>query len=303
MISRQGKDDLSMFIVDYHAITVEQDPKELQSNILYAAAAYLAAGLDPKKSLVFQQSRVSAHTELAWILTTMTGMGELERMTQFKDKSAKGGAKHGVGLFTYPVLMAADILLYDTKFVPVGEDQKQHLELARTLAKRFNHRFGETFVVPEPVIRKTGARIMALDDPTGKMSKSAKSAKNYISLMDDDKTIMKKVKSAVTDSENSIRYEMNRPGVSNLMTILSLTTGMSIEAIEEKYKDATGYGDFKVDVAEALIAYFSPIREKIQKHLLKPEKLKKILDAGAKEANKKAEAKMKLVRQRIGVEL
>jgi tryptophanyl-tRNA synthetase len=230
-------------------------------------------------------------------------MGELERMTQFKDKSKGKGKAITVGLFDYPVLMAADILLYDTNIVPVGEDQKQHLELTRDLAERFNNRYGETFVIPEVQIRENGARIMGLDNPENKMSKSATSPKNYISLMDDADTVLKKIKSAVTDSEGTIRFdEKNRAGISNLMTIFSLITKSSIEQIESDY-DGKGYGDFKNDLAEVLTLWLMPLQAKIKGFLENEAELIQILDVGALKAGEHAERKMKVVRERIGITL
>ena len=291
-----------LFAVDYHAITVPQDPEELRKNLLFAAAAYLAAGVDPVKTTLFQQSRVPQHTELAWILNCVTNMGELERMTQYKDKARGKGESVTVGLFSYPVLMAADILLYNTDIVPVGDDQKQHLELARDLAERFNKRFGETFVVPGVQIRKTGARIMALDHPENKMSKSAPSPKGFISLMDDEKTVLKKMKSAVTDSGTVIEYDESRKGLANLMTIYNLVTGKSYEEIAAAYV-GKGYGDFKTDLAGHVSAFLAPMQEKISKYLADPEELKRILEEGAEKARGIAEAKMVEVRKVIGVTL
>lgn len=291
-----------LFMVDYHAITVPQDPAQLRRNILFAAATYLAAGIDPSKTILFQQSRVSEHTELAWILNCIVRIGELERMTQYKDKARGKGESVSVGLFDYPVLMAADILLYDTNVVPVGEDQKQHVELARDLAERFNKMFGETFVVPQPQIRKEGARIMGLDDPEKKMSKSASSEKNYISLMDDEKTVLKKVKAAVTDSGSTITYDKNRAGLANLVTIYSLVSGKGIDQIVRDY-EGKGYGDFKVGLAGAVSAYLAPLQEKIHGYLDDEQKLLKILDDGAAQAKAIASKKMELVRQKIGVQL
>lgn len=301
-VEMQKEFDSIFCIVDLHAITTPQDPKELENNILNLAAAYLAAGIDPKKAILFQQSRVSEHAELAWVLTTLTRMGELERMTQYKEK---GRGKHdsvSVGLFTYPCLMAADILLYDTDVVPVGEDQKQHVELARDLAERFNRDFGKTFVVPEPRIKKEGARIMGLDDPTKKMSKSAPSPKNYIALTDEDDVIRKKIKSAQTDSEGTIKYDKNRPGVYNLITIMSAVTGKTPKEIEKEY-DGKGYADFKGDLAEAVVEFLGPIKKRHAELMKNPNKIKKILDDGAKRAKKIAEANMKKVRKQIGIEL
>ncbi len=298
-VALQDENDLSIFIADYHAITMAQEPKNLRKGILFAAATYLACGIDPVKTMVFQQSRVPAHTELAWILQCTARMGEMERMTQFKDKSGKGESP-SVGLFTYPILMAADILMYDTEVVPVGDDQKQHVELARDLAIRFNRDFGETFVVPEPKIREEGARIMGLDDATKKMSKSATSPKNYISLTDEPDVIRKKIMGAVTDSGTEIRTDRNRPAVTNLLSIYSVVTGKPIETIELQYV-GKGYGEFKKDLAEAVVAYLAPIQAKLSLLIADETELKRILDDGAKRANDRAEYKMRIVRQKIGV--
>ncbi len=301
-VELQDKFDSIFCIVDYHAITTPQDPKKLNENILRLAAAYLAAGIDPKKTILFQQSAVDGHTELGWVLTTLTRMGELERMTQYKEK---GRGKHdsvGVGLFTYPCLMAADILLYDTDVVPVGADQKQHVELARDLAERFNRDFGNTFVVPEVKMKKEGARIMGLDDPTKKMSKSAASAKNYIALSDDDETIRKKIKSAQTDSEGTIKYDETRPGIYNLITIMSAVTDKTPSVIEKEYQ-GKGYADFKGDLADAVVDFIAPVRDKMNDLLESPNELKKILADGAKRAEAIADKKMNQVNQQIGVKL
>jgi tryptophanyl-tRNA synthetase len=294
--------DLLMFIVDYHAITVPQDPKELRRNILFAAATYMACGINPKSTLVFQQSRVPEHTELAWILSCVARMGELERMTQYKDKATGKGQNVSVGLFTYPILMAADILLYDTQVVPVGEDQKQHVELARDLAIRFNKQFGETFVIPEPKIRLQGARIMGLDDPKKKMSKSASSPKNYISLMDDEKTVEKKIKSAVTDSGTAVKSGVDRPALTNLLSIMSLITKSPIKELEIEYA-TSGYASFKADLAEALNLWLKPLQAQINGYLKHEDELQKILDTGAEKAQFLAKRKMEKVREKIGVNL
>ncbi len=291
-----------LFAVDYHAITVPQDPGDLRANLYFAIATYLAAGIDPEKTILFQQSRVSQHTELAWILNCLTHIGELERMTQFKDKSVGKGEAITVGLFDYPVLMAADILLYDTEIVPVGDDQKQHLELARDLAERFNKRFGDTFIIPDPQIRSTGARIMGLDDPSHKMSKSATSERNFISLMDDEKQVIKKVKTAVTDSGTTIEYDTQRPGLANLLTIYTLVSGDPIETIVRAY-DGKGYGDFKKDLAEHVNAFLIPLQNKITTYLDDKQQLIDILDNGAQRAQVIASEKMAIVRDRIGVTL
>jgi tryptophanyl-tRNA synthetase len=291
-----------LFIVDYHAITVPQEPKKLRRNILFATATYLAVGVDPNKTVLFQQSRVPAHTELAWILNCTAHMGELERMIQFKDKARGKGQSVTVGLFDYPVLMTADILLYDTDIVPVGEDQIQHVELARNLAERFNKTYGQTFVVPKVEIRKIGARIMGLDDPEQKMSKSASSEKNYISLMDDRKTVEKKIKSAVTDSGASIVFDEKRKGLANLMTIYSLIEGISTTEIESRYQ-GKGYSEFKKDLAERVNNYLEPLQKDIKKYMDDETELKRVLDAGAEKAGVIAEKKMKDVREKIGVRL
>ena len=298
----QATTDLVMFIVDYHAITVPQKPDELRRNILFAAATYLACGIDPNRTLLFQQSAVPAHTELAWVLQCLCRMGEAERMTQYKDKATGKGQNVSVGLFTYPILMAADILLYDTQVVPVGEDQKQHVELARDLAIRFNRDYGETFVVPEPRIRDVGARIMGLDDPSKKMSKSATSAKNYISLMDDDKTVEKKIKSAVTDSGSDIKSGKDRPALTNLLTIMSLITKTPVKQLEADYA-GKGYGDFKNDLAEVLNLWLKPLQAEINGYLKHEDELVKILEAGAQKARDRAAQKMRRVREKIGVSL
>ena len=282
-VQLQNEHNCYFCIVDNHAITVPQDPTTLQQNIRSLAALYLASGIDPKKSTLFIQSEVSAHTQLSWMLQSISYIGELERMTQFKDKSE---GKEGVSsaLFTYPALMAADILLYKTNLVPVGDDQKQHLELTRTLAQRFNNRYKETFVIPEIRIPKVGARIMSLQDPMKKMSKSDENTKGYISLLDTPKKIEKKIKSAITDSDGIVKYDKeNKPGISNLLTIHASCTGESISALEEKYNDS-GYGKFKMDTARVVIQLLEPIQEKYYE-LIESDILDDILDQGAKEAS------------------
>ncbi|MFH1089863.1 MAG: tryptophan--tRNA ligase [Candidatus Uhrbacteria bacterium] len=301
-VDSQQENELRMFVVDYHAITVPQKPDELRQNILNATAIYLACGIDPNKTLLFQQSQVPQHTELAWLLNCTIRMSELERMTQYKDKAKARGENVLVGLFDYPVLMAADILLYDTEVVPVGEDQKQHVELARDLAIRFNRDFGETFIVPEPRIKKIGGRIMGLDDPMKKMSKSAGSAKNYISLLDDEETLRKKIMSASTDSEGKVAFDESRPGITNLVTIFSIVTKKSFEQIELDYV-GKGYGDFKKDLAEALTLFLMPLQAKIKTYLEHEDELIKILNTGSTRAREEAERKMEIVRKRIGVSL
>lgn len=288
-------------IVDLHAITVPQDPKELRQNTLDAAAVYLATGIDPKRSKIYVQSEVPEHTELAWILSTVTKLGELERMTQFKDKSAKHEERVGLGLFSYPVLMAADILLYDTTVVPVGEDQMQHLELARVIAKRFNERFGPTFTIPQALIQKFGARIMSLQDPSKKMSKSDPSDLSKILLVDDADTIRKKIMRAVTDSAAGIAYDPEKkPAVSNLMTVYHHMTGESMKEIEAKFT-GKGYGDFKKELAELVVTHLAPITTKLQEFKKDPGELEKILNTGRNAAKEMAAEKMKLVRDRVGL--
>ena len=291
-----------LFAVDYHAITVPQEPKKLRENLLFTIATYLASGVDPEKTILFQQSAVPQHTELAWILNCIAHMGELERMTQYKDKVRGKGESVTVGLFDYPVLMAADILLYDTEIVPVGEDQKQHVELARDLAERFNKRFGQTFVIPKPQIRKEGARIMALDDPESKMSKSSKVEKSFISLMDDAKTVERKIKSAVTDSDGTIVYDPTRKGLANLITLYALVTNLSHGNIEKKY-EGKGYGVFKQDLAQEINQFLEPLQINIRTHLADQHTMKQRLASGAEKARQIAEEKMQRVRSAIGVVL
>ncbi len=289
-------------IVDLHAITVPQDPKVLRENILSVAATYLAIGLDPKRCTFFVQSEVPEHAELGWILSTIAKMGEMERMTQFKDKSSKGGRERaGLGLFSYPVLMAADILLYDATVVPVGEDQLQHIELTRLLGKRFNDHFGPTFTLPQAFVQKMGARIMGLDDPKKKMSKSAASKNSFIALTDDTDTIRKKIMKAVTDSGTEITFDPGkRPAISNLLAIYHHLSGKSMAELENMF-EGKGYGEFKKALAEAVIDHLTPIREKIDGYLNDPAELMNILDKGRDAAHAMAEEKMKLVRDRVGL--
>ncbi|PIQ67292.1 tryptophan--tRNA ligase [Candidatus Uhrbacteria bacterium CG_4_10_14_0_2_um_filter_41_7] len=294
------ENDLLMMIADYHAITVPQDPKQLKENILFATAAYIATGIDPKKTVLFQQSQVPEHTELGWILQTLTYMGEAERMTQFKDKSGDNQKRVSVGLFTYPTLMAADILLYNTEAVPVGADQKQHLELTRDLAERFNHQFGKTFVVPEPLIPEHGAKILSLNDPLKKMSKSSPTAKSYVSIMDTPDVIVKKIRSAVTDSERTITVDDNRPGLKNLLTILHLITGESLVDIAGSYEDK-GMKELKDDLAEALVLYLGPLQAEIRGLLENKDELQKIIEIGSREAHKLANNQIKIVKNKMGL--
>ncbi len=295
----QDEHDCLFFLVDLHAITVKQDPATLRKRSLDLLALYIACGIDPQKSIVFAQSHVPAHAELAWVLNCITQMGDATRMTQFKDKSAKHAQNINVGLLSYPILMAADILLYQTTVVPVGDDQKQHIELTRDLAEKFNNLYGETFVIPEPFIAKEGARIMNLQDPTSKMSKSDTVEKNYISLLDAPDVVLKKCKSAVTDSEGKVAFDKNRPGISNLVQIMSSLNGESFESIEAKYA-GQGYGTFKVDLAEVINATLAPIQT--QYHTLRnnEDHLYSILRDGAARARERADVTLRSVYEKVG---
>lgn len=290
-------------LVNMHAITVEQSPQDLMNRSLDFVAWYLAAGINPEKSTVFIQSHVPEHSELAWILNCYTYMGELNRMTQFKDKSAKHSANINVGLFDYPVLMAADILLYQTEMVPVGADQKQHLELTRDLATRFNNKFDqEIFKVPEPFIPPTtsGGRIMSLQDPLSKMSKSDENKDNFIALADDPKKILKKFKKAVTDSGSEIYYDLeNKPGVSNLLTIYSVISGQSIDEVV-KHFEGKMYGHLKVELGQLVADYLAPIQENFARIRSDEAELKAVLADGAKAAREQAQATLAKVHDAIG---
>src|ERR687893_1245414 len=258
----QDQYDNFFCIVDLHAITVPQDPKVLRHKIRELAALYLASGIDPDKSVVFRQSRISGHAELAWLLNCIAKVGELSRMTQFKDKAQKEGAEAAsVGLYGYPVLQAADILVYNAHLVPVGEDQRQHLELTRTLARRFNGLYGETFVVPEPMILETGARVMALEEPTRKMSKSSPTPAGYVALLDEPDVIRRKIRRAKTDSGTEVVASPEKPAITNLLGIYAGMTGEGIPELEERYR-GKGYGDFKRDLAEVVVESLTPIRER-----------------------------------------
>ena len=288
-------------VVDLHAITVPQDPALLRTRTLITAAQYLALGIDPARSTVFLQSHVPSHAELAWVLGCFTGFGQASRMTQFKDKSQREGADATtVGLFTYPVLMAADVLLYDTDLVPVGEDQRQHLELARDVAQRFNARFPKTFVVPEPMIQKATAKIYDLQDPTAKMSKSAATDAGLIGLLDDPKKTAKKIRSAVTDSEREIRFDRDaKPGVSNLLTIQSAVTGTTVEDLVAGYA-GRGYGDLKADTADAVVDFVAPIKARVDEMLADPAELESALAVGADRANEVSAKTLQRVYDRLG---
>jgi tryptophanyl-tRNA synthetase len=297
----QATHDAVFCVVDLHAITVPQDPAELRERTRRTAAQYIAAGIDPEHSTLFVQSHVRAHAELAWVLNTITGFGEASRMTQFKDKSARGGVEAAsVGLFTYPILQAADILLYDAAVVPVGEDQRQHIELTRDLAGRFNSRFGDTLVVPEVRILRETAKIYDLQNPGAKMSKSGESPAGILWLMDDDKALTKKITSAVTDSEGVVRYDAaEKPGVSNLLSILAIVTGRTVSEVEGDF-EGLQYGALKGAVAEAVVEAFRPIRERTLELLDDPAELDRLLAINAGRAEEIADATLRRVYDAVG---
>lgn len=299
-IEMQAAYDCIFCIVDYHAITVKQNPEILKQRIIEITKIYLAAGIDSKKSIIFQQSTVPAHTELAWILNCYgTYIADLNKMTQFKDKARKNQVAVSVGLYNYPVLMAADILLYNTQIVPVGEDQKQHVELARDIARRFNNDFENIFKVPEAVIRKEGARIMSLLDPTKKMSKSDENQNNCIALLDDIEEAKKKIMRAVTDSGTEIKYDIkNKPAVSNLLTIYSFLSDQTIKSLEKKY-EGCGYGDFKKDLSEVVAKFLQNFQDKY--YAISDGQVLDILETGRKKAEAIASATLEKVRVAIGV--
>ena len=295
----QDTHDAFYCVVDQHAITVEHDPRVLRERTLVSFAQLLAVGLDPQRSTIFVQSQVPEHSQLAWVLECQTGFGEAGRMTQFKDKSAKGGTDRStVGLFTYPILQAADILIYQASGVPVGEDQRQHLELTRNLAQRFNARFGETFVVPEPLIVKETAKIVDLQEPTAKMSKS--SPPGCIFLLDEDSVTAKKIKSAVTDSDRVIAFDqVGKPGVSNLLTMQQAILGRSMADIVGGYADK-GYGDLKKETAEIVVEAIRPIRERTLEYLADPAELQRTIHAGADKARRTASVTLDAVYDKVG---
>ncbi|MBO1751888.1 tryptophan--tRNA ligase [Actinotalea sp. BY-33] len=301
-VALQDDYDAYYTVVDLHALTVGPDPTALRERTRRTAAQYLAAGVDPGRSVLFVQSHVPEHTELAWVLSCHTGFGEASRMTQFKDKSAKQGAEGTtVGLFTYPVLMAADILLYDAALVPVGEDQRQHLEITRDLAQRLNSRFGETFVVPESHIVRETAKIYDLQDPTAKMSKSTSTPNGLVDLLDPPKTIAKRIRSAVTDTEREIRFDREaKPGIANLLTIHSALSGTPVETLVEQYQ-GKGYGDLKVDLADLVVAFVTPFQEKVHGYLDDPDALDDVLAEGAEKARTVARGTLARVYDRIGL--
>ena len=302
-VEMQEDADSSVFcIVDLHAITVHQDPKELKENIYKMAALYLASGIDPKKSALFVQSSRPEHTELSWLLNCNTTMGELGRMTQFKEKSEFKKDSVSAGLFDYPVLMAADILLYQATHVPVGEDQKQHVELTRDIAERFNAKYRQCFTIPEPIIKTTSARIMGLDNPLKKMSKSAASPNNYIAIGDTAEVINSKIKKAVTDSAQGITKEKEKPAISNLINIYAEVTGMSVADIENRFS-GRGYGDFKKELAEALVAYLEPIQNEYNRLLQDRASLVQILTDGSNKISSVAKNTVTSVKEAMGLGL
>ncbi|PDO09424.1 MAG: tryptophan--tRNA ligase [Candidatus Reconcilbacillus cellulovorans] len=285
-------------VVDLHAVTVPQNPDDLRENSEAVAALYLAAGIDPAKATVFLQSHVPEHAQLGWLMTTLVHMGELERMTQFKEKSS-GRESVGAGLFVYPALMAADILLYNADLVPVGEDQKQHLELTRDLAQRFNNRFGELFKLPEPYMPEVGARVMSLDNPSKKMSKSNPNPGSYIALLDEPDVVRKKIMRAVTDSGREIRYDPeNKPAISNLISIYCHASGMSVADVEAAY-EGKGYGEFKRDLAERVVELLEPIQRRYRE-IRRSGELQDVLRRGAEQASEVAGATLREAMRRMG---
>ncbi|MBE6066551.1 MAG: tryptophan--tRNA ligase [Clostridium lundense] len=298
-VKLQDQYDCYYCIVDMHAITVKQEPKDLRRRTLEVLSIYIAAGIDPEKNTLFIQSHVPAHAEASWLLNCNTYMGELSRMTQFKDKSQRYGNNISAGLFNYPVLMVADILLYQADLVPVGVDQKQHLELTRDVAERFNNTYSETFKIPEPYIPEAGAKIMDLQEPTKKMSKSSDNPNSYILIMDPPEVIRKKVSRAVTDSLGVVKYNDEQPGVKNLMTILSVIKGKTIEEIEKEY-EGQGYAQFKKDVAEAIVTELEPIQKKVKDLVANKEYLESIYKKGAEKASYVANKTLRKMQKKIG---
>jgi len=299
-VASQPEYDNIFCIVDLHAITVPQDPKVLKAKSLELAALLFAAGIDPKQSVLFVQSHISAHSELAWILNCFIPMGWMQRMTQFKEKAGKQREQVSVGLFDYPALMAADILLYNTDEVPVGEDQKQHVELARDIAQRFNSIYGETFVVPQAVIPPTGARIMGLDDPTSKMSKSETNSGHAVNLLDSPDEIRSKVMRATTDSLREIRFDENRPGVNNLLTIYEHFSGLSQPEVEARFA-GKGYADLKRELAEVIIEGLAPLQARYRELTADPTHLDSMLSEGVAKIRPLAEKTLSLVQDRVGL--
>ncbi len=298
----QDEYEMYVFIANLHAITIQTDPKELKQNTRDLVALYLACGLDPQKTTLFLQSEVHEHAELGWILTCTSYMGELQRMTQYKDKTAKGETGVTAGLFTYPSLMAADILLYDADYVPVGDDQKQHVELTRNLAERFNNRYGDTFVIPEPVTPKVGAKVMSLTEPTKKMSKSEHDDKCVIYLLDDPKAARKKIMSAVTDSIGIIQYDVeNQPGIANLLTIHSALTGEAIDSIVARF-EGKGYGELKKEIGDNVEHFLTDLQARYNE-IIQSGICEQVLEEGRQKASKLAHKKMLKVKKRIGFQI
>ncbi|MBQ7106107.1 MAG: tryptophan--tRNA ligase [Clostridia bacterium] len=298
-VAMQSEFDCTYAVADLHAITVRQEPAKFRQQIYSTAALLLALGIDPEKNTMFIQSHVSSHSELAWILSCYTQFGELSRMTQFKDKSAKHADNVNVGLFSYPVLMAADILLYQSDLVPVGADQKQHLEIARDIATRFNHIYGDVFTIPEPYIPKIGARVMSLQDPTKKMSKSDENINSWVAILDSKDDIIRKFKRAVTDSDNRICVGEDKPGVSNLIGIYSAVTGKSAEVITAEF-EGKGYGDFKIAVGEAVAEELKPIQERYQTFISDKKQLEDIYRQGDEKAFYAARKTLSKVKKKVG---
>lgn len=298
----QKQGDLCYFcVVDLHAITIDYDPKQFQDKILDTIATYIACGINPEKSIIFIQSKIKEHSELAWLLNSITPVSELERMTQYKDKKIQHAKNINAGLLDYPVLMAADVLLYNTNTIPVGHDQKQHVELTRTIANKFNAKFGQTFIIPEHFIPEVGSKIMSLLEPTKKMSKSHNS-KSYISLSDSKQDIEKKIMSAVTDSDNKIFFDPEKkPAISNLLSIYHLATGWTLQQIQDKYKDSTSYAEFKKDLANELVKLLKPIQDKKQELLKDKAKLLEILQASTNKAQEQAKKTIEKVKQNMGL--
>lgn len=298
-VALQDEFDCAYAVADLHAITVRQEPAKLRQQINETFALLLAIGLDPEKSLLFVQSQVPEHAQLSWLLSCHTQFGELSRMTQFKDKSAKHADNINAGLFTYPVLMAADILLYQPDVVPVGADQKQHCELTRDIAMRFNNLYANTFTIPEPYIMKTGAKVCSLQEPTKKMSKSDENQNAFISLKDDEDTIMRKFRRAVTDSEAKVRYAEGKDGVNNLMKIYAAVTGKSLEAIEDEF-DGKGYGDFKTAVGEAVVCELKPIQDRFARFMKDKAELERLMKSGAEHASYVAGKTLQKAMKKLG---
>lgn len=296
----EGEYDCLYAVADLHSLTVRPEPADLRRRTLEMYAILLALGIDPEKNIVFIQSHVPQHAQLSWLLSCCTQFGEASRMTQFKDKSEKHPENVNVGLFTYPILMAADILLYQTDFVPIGEDQKQHLEIARDIAERFNTVYGNTFKLPEPFIGKVGARVKSLQDPSQKMSKSDPNPKGYISMLDDDNTIVKKIKSAVTDSEAKVRYAEGKDGINNLMGIYSCCTGKTFDEVEKEF-DGKGYGDFKGAVAEAVVEELRPFKSEFNRLMSDKAYLTKCAEIGAQRAGSLAQRTLSKAMKKTGL--